>query len=84
MGDQHEGVRTLGKSRVILRLRAVGGGVGMRLIKHDQPRDQPQITKALLLGLPPSQDGYLPQMGSCMGKDLRNNNNLQTNVRYSY
>ena len=57
MGDQHEGVRTLGKSRVILRLRAVGGGVGMRLIKHDQPRDQPQITKALLLGLPPSQDG---------------------------
>ena len=82
-GDQHERVRTLGKSWVILGLRAVGSGVGMGLVKHYPPRDQPEITKALLTGLPLSQDGYLPQMGSCMGKDLRNNNNLQTNVRYS-
>ena len=83
-GDQHEEVRTLGKNQVILGLRAAGSGVGMRLVKHDQPRDQLQITKAFLTGLPPSQHGYLPQMGSCMGKDLRNHNNLQTNVRYSY
>lgn len=34
-------------------------------------------------GLPPSQDGCSPQMGSCMGKNLRHNNSLQTNVRYS-